>query len=768
MGYSGFDSVFAFLYYKNSKGKYIQIDVKVTEFRYVYSEDNTDACSISLESDRGTAADISHIQEFKTIFVKWGSISRKNPMRELIIIDSEVRGTDSGVRINIFAFPRAILLRMVPSIGNNLDETLKNLGIEASNSQNLRSGGDTPSSTTKGNINFTEGGKIEVDGISGADSDIVLNTVVTTNDSEYSLERIKDKFNEIRVKGTSWWEGLQNGIGNGNYINPYQENEIEPMYLTAQDNKIAITKHNYEQASSYAFHYKSEPGDIISFSFQTNYRDNISKTHSETSSWDTEKGYIDKVSFTQRGGSDDPGQKVDDTNGERDFNFGDLFADYEPGELPNELKSAQGWERAYEIYQENIKNPEYIELDNGVKVAKQPQFIVTKSVTLATDKDGNNSIKYTYTAKPSSEWAGSSAPANDIGESSNTTNVYKPIPSYIYSFNILPPVAIDSDGDGTIDSEQNLEQEKAKREIYKGKVVLVGGVLTPHILSGKVCTLYGVGVKWGGNWFINKAVHYVSDRGYTIELDLERDGTYMGTGSGDVSSKPTTTGKSTSSNSSTSNKTPVETVVEQSNIKTKYIPTNSQIKALVILCNRVDEIEKLKRVLNDSEEAYNRLYELWVNNKNISSMRETSKVYKQKEIYDQFFSKSTSNTIDKELKNYTTSGSWGLDVMTSITLLFGDSKELDGSLYRDAKAGLIMESEEKGLYTSKSTNIKLRGLTLTQTLEQLRSYSKTIIDYLYLANGIFNKYNDIAYSKDKFNFGYIKTWKLAEEQGNTD
>lgn len=658
--YLGFDSIFAKIY-KRVGNSYEEIKVKVTQLHYVYSEENTDASRIQLKSDESSVVDNPDLQEFQTIYVQFGSVNRPSPKRELLIIDSQLDGQAEGITLNLSCFPRAVLLRMATN-SQPMKDIFQKCGISVVKQEDLRSEDaepiEVPDDRPNNVIYIDQNNPVTSPSFSIVSKGLFQSPQVKNSNLEYkAVNKVAykapdnlDDFHVVfkgdpdkdKILGQSAWDTLQTHIGNGNTVDAEDNIGAEPNYLTASDNKITVSNKDYNQDPSYSFHYKDEPGDIISFNFETGYREHLSKSNQKSNSvnleGNLESSTIDtgdsplaeykpttpniynehsemfkmlnladpeqlaqyrvwqdifndnpNLQYTVAYSEDadlstqnlklvffpDPVFNRGDAglfNGKTKYEMVDpstgkitemVVSKDEADEIEAQAQIAQATKNMISTKIEGHKYSDpamqaaanriakvygiqnYVEKINGLTYedyerryqTQDPNSvsqIVKQSYEHYNPETGKITTRVVYHETQTTDFRFQNLESGvENREWAESTKVYDPriggIEFFIFE-KVNPPVMnIDptkpSDEGNGVKQQDQQEVTKEERELYKGTVKIVGGVLTPHIISGKVCTLYGVSKKWGGNWFIDSATHTLDyTSGYTITLKLERDG----------------------------------------------------------------------------------------------------------------------------------------------------------------------------------------------------------------------------------------------------
>lgn len=98
----------------------IPLGTFVTDFEYIYKEDDSDTFSITIECDNPNIIDLPELGDKMPLILQWGWIyangtSNSGPIRKVIIRDSEVKFTSSSVKVIIKGTDAFDLTKNMPS-----------------------------------------------------------------------------------------------------------------------------------------------------------------------------------------------------------------------------------------------------------------------------------------------------------------------------------------------------------------------------------------------------------------------------------------------------------------------------------------------------------------------------------------------------------------------------------------------------------------------------------------------------------------------------
>lgn len=98
----------------------LPIGVLVTNFEYVYDEEDDDTFEITLESNNPDLLDLPQLGHLMPLLLQWGWIysdgtSNCGPVRKVVIRDNETHFSESGVRITLKGTDAFALTKTMPS-----------------------------------------------------------------------------------------------------------------------------------------------------------------------------------------------------------------------------------------------------------------------------------------------------------------------------------------------------------------------------------------------------------------------------------------------------------------------------------------------------------------------------------------------------------------------------------------------------------------------------------------------------------------------------
>lgn len=105
----------------------LPIGTYVTNFEYVYNEEDDDTFEITLTCDNPNLIDLPQLSYLMPLLLQWGWIfsdgsSNCGPVRKVVIRDSESNFSDSGVKIVLKGTDAFALTKVMPA--NNEDEIM--------------------------------------------------------------------------------------------------------------------------------------------------------------------------------------------------------------------------------------------------------------------------------------------------------------------------------------------------------------------------------------------------------------------------------------------------------------------------------------------------------------------------------------------------------------------------------------------------------------------------------------------------------------------
>lgn len=514
-------SVFVLLY---SGGKVIS--VPITKLSYMYSSKDSDTSQVDIESGDSSILDIPELQNLQEITIHWGYIGGKTKKRIVTILDRVEELTPQGVCLNLICVPKGFSLKQDQSDAVHKG-TFDEVAGKVANEHGLTY---VNKSNTKDPITKS---LEEVSGYTKVVGDSYGTNVVDNGPGDdYSVVGIRkpgelesDNYYKAGVDNTSAPKFVRTFVAGNKSSLAMLNDEVQkepggPWSMVVRDDKLIKEKTDTSQTPFRSYTWKGGDGEMLSFRYSTKNKENMKDASKvETSGWDTVNKTFVKTEATsendksprlgknepvaKRGGVENTGLPLQKTDSGPVYNKAgdtyiknDKFGDFKlPKEEPSEL-------------QQKVNNSPVALSDSGEKPLWNPR---------ASERADGSGTTYVQIDAKLSYTANGFGPEGQIrGDIDNTGVPLKAI-YHDYKRKFSLPGDPESNGDEGLN-----KRKEANMELNNAQMSVLGN---PDIESHQITTLFGVGKKNSGNWYIIKSTHVIEPgTGYITNCVLNRNG----------------------------------------------------------------------------------------------------------------------------------------------------------------------------------------------------------------------------------------------------
>jgi hypothetical protein len=469
----------------------------VTRFTYVFSEKADDASYLTIETNDPNLPDHPSMQEGKVLILVWGYIGAKEfQKRKVYIWDLKVGYLDTGIRIEVVAYPKAAYLKLNSSkdVFNDID--VKELGQKYADAYglNLITEGVDPNEESQLPAEYYE--TTSFGGTTEQKLDLRSSNPTYTIARDKTAVPLKIPLKKIKTvpqANSSDKKTLEQAVA----LEP-----VDNLFFQGRDDDMILKKRNFNQTPYRSYIYKAEPGYLLSFTPATKSSENKKNAIANTvNGWiEEDKEYLQAEITRSQSGAGLLGDVVEQSLGEQV-----LRKLEEDGQLASQLDGTVGVDGFAKLQYAGVD-------ENGQEVRKlvvTEQLPETGTSVAMWHKRGVVDDKLVFTPKGSFISA-----AKDVTGRINTKGlvVFEP-KEYLPTVETTPK---DVAGVGI-----NRQSQK-EVDLNESTAEFLGD---PTFIDGKVISINGVSNRYSGNYYVFKASHEITpEGGYKIYASLYRTG----------------------------------------------------------------------------------------------------------------------------------------------------------------------------------------------------------------------------------------------------
>lgn len=520
----------------------------ITQFDYVYREEDDDECNISLTVNNPDIADIPALREQQYLTVQWGYVlddSNYIPSsaRRVMVRDVDIRFSMQGVVITLRCTDGASLLKQ-KQLSKNKDDNFVDWIQQALG--NYRFG------------TFIESEDYEVE-------TQVPTTMQSTFGTYTHYNTVKGCTTEVNDQGKSYLKRVppdklikvRTFTQLGKTVSTALKDQVKfipngPYHVDGRDDELRIHPTNFNQPSMASFSWGKENGEIISFDIRTRKKQkaldvtNSTSIDGETKSIGTNSiqsdGANPKLNVDAISGAD---KKVTYQSG-KDGSTGGSYKSTEAtkkalSQDSNLLKQEAGkyLDAIVTEYQDMVKNGTLQNIEN----ISLPKYTVKVKATVKDTVDPRDygSLGSDVQGNPI---LGSRAVGWDKLKRDNTVQIVPKSNGSKYEYWENPTVIQEKEFEIELSAKDLLgyagdadsskikafnEISDALQKSIEATLVIIGH---PTLESSKIITINNISNKYSGDWYIKEVSHEVNpSTGYITTLDLIKktasNGTYV-------------------------------------------------------------------------------------------------------------------------------------------------------------------------------------------------------------------------------------------------
>ena len=516
-------SVFVLLFSEDGRN----ISVPITKLSYMYSNKDSDTSQVDIESGDATILDIPELQNLHNITIQWGYIGEKSKKRTVTILDRTEELTPEGVCLNLICVPKGFSMKQDQSNAvykGTIDEVAGDIAKAHGLTYVNKSTSKDPITKSLEDVAAIAKGAGDYYGTNILDNDLQADG--------YSVVGIRkpgeletDNYYKAGVDNTSAPKFVRVFVAGNKSSLAMLNDEVQkepngPWNMVVRDDKLIREKTDTSQTPFRSYTWKGGDGEMLSFRYSTRNKENLKDASNvESSGWDPINKTFVKTEATsendksprlgkseptaKRGGITNTGLPLEKTDNGPVYNKSgdtylknDRFGDFKlPKEEPSELQQRVNNSKATisTSDEKSLWNPRASERSDG-------------SGTVYVEIDA----KLSYTAN-------GFGPGGQIRGDIDNTGVPLKAKYHDYKRKMQLPGDPESNGDEGLN-----KRKEANMDLNNAQMTVLGN---PDIESHQITTLFGVGKKNSGNWYIIKSTHIVEPgTGYITNCVLNRNG----------------------------------------------------------------------------------------------------------------------------------------------------------------------------------------------------------------------------------------------------
>lgn len=279
---------------------------RITDFNYLYSEEEDDVCELTIESDNPKLADEPAFLEGKSLTVTWGYLDSKTLVntRKVYIFDTRCNYTEQGIKLTLICHEKFAITKTDTAKNKNINgglssqnvtkillsnEVLDNIDITDENQTTVYKMLDA---ATRGKNNKLDPRQKSLISESQSSYAKANNAVDESNRAKGLPSPNRDSSDSPRLTSTD--EGLLVTLFNGSNSTYralkdfFDKQPGGPYVIDSRDDTVTIRTRNFASEAIREYVYKGEDGELLSFTPETQNRSKAKTSKNiKVVSWDS-------------------------------------------------------------------------------------------------------------------------------------------------------------------------------------------------------------------------------------------------------------------------------------------------------------------------------------------------------------------------------------------------------------------------------------------------------------------------------------------------